>query len=290
MYFLSILVAALCALPASAAIDPAAQKPKAVVFAEPVKAAPLFDLLNYPARAIPQVNTTILADADGIVGRILAPLGQRVSKRQRIMAITHTDPVYQYAPLSVLAPVGGIVSSVDVTEGSQVIRGQKLASVTDPSKVRLTVEVPAEDLPLVGKDQTGEFKIMGREEVLPVRVRGISPFVDPATGTATCELELADFSTDPVRLAPGMLGEVSFKANQHSGVSIPDSALFYRGSDIYVRVLDGMKAMQVKVSLGKRSRGNVEILKGLSSGAVVIQRTSRYIADGEEVTVEGKAD
>ena len=199
----------------------------AVVFVNAVKPTELFDLLTYPARVIPKVNTTLLAEVDGIVSKILAPLGQKVSPRQKLMVLTHTDPVYQYAPVTVLSPVAGIVSAVGVTEGTQVSKGDKLASVTDPSQIRINVEVPAQDLSALSRGLVGEFRISGRDGALPVKVRGISPFVDPATGTATCELEF----TNPGLVSPGIVGQVTFKANIHKGITIPDYAIVYRGTD-----------------------------------------------------------
>jgi multidrug efflux pump subunit AcrA (membrane-fusion protein) len=262
----------------------AATEAPAVVFVDHVKATELFETLSYPARVIPRFNTTILAETDGIVSRIFAPLGERVSPRQKIFAISHTDPIYQYAPVYMLAPVSGIVSSVEVTEGSQVTKGEKLGSVTDPTQVRVSVEVPAQDLAYLKKGMPGEFRFAGSDEKVLLQVRGISPFVDPATGTATCELELQSKKS---ALAPGVLGQVSFRANAHQGISIPDYAVIYRGTDTLVRVIDdSQKALQLPVKLGRKERGNVEVLSGLKNDTKLVLRSSRYVADGEAVTVQ----
>jgi multidrug efflux pump subunit AcrA (membrane-fusion protein) len=259
-------------------------KPAPIVFTETVKSEELFDRLTYPARVTPKVSTTILSETDGIVSKILAPLGQRVRKNEKIMTITHTDPVYQYAPTPIFAPVSGVVSSVEITEGTQVSKGEKLALVTDPAQVRVNVEIPAMDLSMLTRGMAGEFKISGVDKPIQVKVRGISPFVDPATGTATCELEIAEKLANP--LPAGIIGQVVFKANDRKGISIPEFAVFYRGTDTFVRVVKDGKAKQVAVVLGKRSRGNVEILKGLDDGSVLVERTSRYIMDDEAVSVQ----
>src|SRR6476620_749929 len=72
-----------------------------VVFVETLKKSELFETLTYPARIVPKVNTTILAELDGVVRRIHAPLGQAVGRKTRLMTVSHTDPVYQYAPVLV---------------------------------------------------------------------------------------------------------------------------------------------------------------------------------------------
>lgn len=267
---------------------PDKNRPPATVLTSPLVAQELSDQLVYPARVIPKINTVVLAETDGIVSQLLTPLGQKVKKHQTLMTITHTDPVYRYAPMRVITPVQGIVSAIDVTEGTQVNRGQRLASVTDPSKVRLTVEVPSLDLPSLKVGQPGEFKVSGGTASLPVLLRGLSPFVDPATGTATAELEVAK-PEQASSLAPGQIGQVTFKANARQGLSIPDHAVFYHGNDTLVRVLDGNRSKTLKVSLGKRSRGYVEVLQGLAPGQTLIERTSRYVSDGEAVEAQPTA-
>ena len=63
--------------------------------------------------------------------------------------------------------------------------------------------------------------------------------------------------------------------------------MIYRGGDTFVRLVgEGSKAKLVAVRLGRKTRGNVEILSGLAEKSSIVERTSRYVADGEEVVVE----
>jgi multidrug efflux pump subunit AcrA (membrane-fusion protein) len=259
---------------------------KAMVFVNRAKATDLYDVLVYPARIHPKINTTILAESDGIVSKIYAPLGQKVGRGQKLMSIRHTDPVYQYAPVTVTAPVSGIVSQVEITEGSQVSRGERLATVTDPSQLKVTVEVPAQDVASLSKGLKGEFRMEGRSDVLAIKIHGISPYVDPATGTATCEIELDSAAKSSAVLAPGLIGQVSFKTGLRKGISIPDHAILYKGQNTFVRLLENGKSKQVPVKLGKKQRGFVEILSGIADQASIIERSSRFVADGEEVVVQ----
>jgi len=262
------------------------EKPKPpVVFVEIAKSTDLFDLLTYPARLVPKVNATVLSDSEGIITKIDTPLGTPVQKQQRILTLKHTDPVYDYAPISVTAPVAGVVSSVEVTEGSRVTKGQKLVTITDPKKIKIVVEIASTDISAILVGLTGELKIAGYEDAIPVKVTGISPFVDPASGTATTELSLED-TKKPMALPPGLVGRVAFRVREHKGFQIPDHAIVYKGKDSFVRTVENGKAKLSPVTLGQSRRGFVEILKGLSAGTTIITRTNSYIADGEEVSVQ----
>lgn len=252
-----------------------------VVMVKPAQRTELFDVLSYPARLVPQINATVLAESDGVVSQILTPLGQSVKRGQKLFVIRHTDPVYQYAPVVIRAPVSGIVSAVKVTEGARVTRGEKLAAITDPSRNRIVVEIAGSDIPFVSKGLGGEFRVDGTDKPLSATVLGVSPFVDPATGTATCELEFKGV------LSPGTVGRVSFKINSRKGFSIPDQAVVYKGDETFVRVVSEGKARRVPIALGKKQSGFVEVTKGLNEGDQIIERSSGFVADGEQVTVEG---
>lgn len=255
-----------------------------MVFTKKVQLEQLADLLNYPARVKSKVNATILSESEGIITRVLVDLGKKVYAKQTLMVLNHTDPVYQYAPLQILAPIQGIVSSIDVTPGSHVVQGQKLAAVINPSQLEIEVEIPAQDLALIQKGMEGEFKISTRESPHPVRVSGVSPFVDPNTGTALGELEI--LSKPHTVLSPGLQGQVTFKAHSRQGFIVPDSSIIYKGKDLFIRVVENQKIKQIPIIIGTKQRGSVEILKGLYEGALLVERASRFVAEGESVEIE----
>jgi len=254
------------------------------VFTEKVQPGELYSVLSFPARVESRVNAVVRSESDGIVSEIFKPLGSKVQQGEKIASIKHTDPVYEYAPLVVRAPVSGIVYLVSVTPGSLVNKGDAIVSVTDPEQIRLVIEVAALDVHSIHQGLKGEFAVSGIARALHATVQGVSPAVDPMLGTASCELtvDLADRKL----IVPGMVGKMQFKLNQHHGIVLPDNAVFYRGDKTFVRVVEDGKAKRVAVSLGERKQGQVEILSGLHTGEVVIDRSSRYLGDGDAVQIE----
>src|SRR5690606_26872951 len=129
--------------------------------------------------------------------------------------------------------------------------------------------------------------VRGRDETVTVRVRGVSPLVDPQTGTATAELEVLREPGEPaVLLPPGMVGRVSFRVNERRGFSVPDYVLEYKGREPYLRLVEEGRVKKVAVALGRVQNGQVEVVKGLAEGAKVIERASRFVPEGEAVTVQ----
>ena len=121
------------------------------MFIKTAKLKELSDVFSYPARIFPVTHATVLADSDGVITRIMAPLGTSVKKGQHLAKVEHTDPVYQYRSAIVRSPVNGVVSALDVQVGSQVTKRQQLLTVTDPTKVRIQVEIAAVDLGSIKK-------------------------------------------------------------------------------------------------------------------------------------------
>lgn len=286
------LAALLWAAAALAATEPS-KVPTVVV--RKVVAEELYEPLVYPVRVVSQVQARLLSDAEGVVKRIVAPLGRPVRRGQVILEIENTDPVYRYASVRLTAPVAGVVSAIHVTVGSRVSRGEELAALIDPAKLVIRAEVTAADLPWVRAGLPGALTLRGSESAIPVRVSGVSPAVDPATGTAPCEMEVVDRARHgtgsakaaPAAVALGAAGQVRFRANPRQGIAIPEHAVVYRAAETFVRVVREGKARKTPVTLGRAREGRIEVLKGLAPGDQLIERASGFVADGEAVQVEG---
>lgn len=257
---------------------------KPIVTAEIVAKVALFDEITYPAQVSSQINANVLAEIDGVVLEILQPIGATVHVGTPILSIKNTDPVYEYVPVIVMSNLAGVISSQDISVGSMVRKGQVIAAITDPTKLILKVEVTARDLRFMSRGLEGQYAQSGLEKSVPFKIKGISPLIDAATGTAT--VELASTHADAKKLAVGSIGKLTFKTNSRKGIVVPEQALVYRGADIFVRVIANEKAMFKKVAIGTTRRGVVELSSGLNEGEQIITRTSVFVAEGQDVTVQ----
>jgi multidrug efflux pump subunit AcrA (membrane-fusion protein) len=267
---------------AATCVHAAVEKKAPVVFVQTLKTAELYDSLSYPARVVSKQSASVLSEVDGMVAEVSVRLGEPVKAGRKILILKHTDPVYRYAPVIVRSPIAGNISLIEVNPGSQVARGQKLITITDPSHSRVLIELPAADLMAVQYGMKGEFK--SHTDTIEMKVVGVSPTIDPTTGTATCELEPVHATAT---LSQGYLGQVSFKANIRKGLTVPDHAIVYRGNEIFLRVVREGRSHLTAVKLGKRQRGSTEIMSGIADGDVIIESASKHVSDGDEVTIEG---
>lgn len=246
----------------------------------------LRDLVKYPSRVTSSVEAVILSEVDGVVSKIFTQLGQKVGKSQVLIEVIQTDPIYQFRPFRVTAPVSGAVGSLDVSVGSRITRGQKLALVMDTGRVRAHIEIVSDHVGSLQVGTTGKFIYNKQGDTASVRVTGISPMVDQAMGTASAELEFVSSKSNPPWLRPGVIGQVEFEINQRKGLRIKEEALRYDGDQVYVRIVENGVVAKRLVKVASKEAGFAEITSGLEDGVFVVERSSGVLKDGQPVTVQ----
>jgi len=118
-------------------------------------------------------------------------------------------------------------------------------------------------------------------------IYAIEPAVDEQTRTVVVRARVGN---SDMRLRPGMFARVQLQLGvREKAIWIPEAAIVPRGQDSFVyRVADG-KAALVKVRIGLRRQGEVEILNGVSAGDLVVTEGVQKIGPGSPVVVMGDA-
>ena len=251
-----------------------------MVLTEILTAKPMYDVLLYPARVEASAQAAVLSETDGLITSVQTALGRTVKKGDVLFMIENPDPVYRYAPVSVTAPVNGVISLLDASIGNRVERTRKLAVISDIREIKVLIEATSADLSSLKVGQVGSLKIA--DKTYPVRVSAVSPVVDSATGTASVELKTAHGE----RLTPGVMGRVEFKIHEHQGFQVSDNAIVFKGTDSFLRVVKDSKTSWKKITPGASVGGQTEIVSGIASGDQIIVRATTFIADGDKVQVQ----
>ncbi len=273
-----------------ASISPSAKKSdgkvtdkKATVLVTRTKMEIFSDQVQYPARVRSKINAWVVSESIGEVRNILKPIGSPVKRGETVLIIQNTDPVYRYAPVKIVSPANGYVTSLEVDLLNRVERGQRLFSVTDPKDLIVETEIPSADLKYFQIGQTAKLKDQSGQEYDLV-LKALSPMVDIRSGTASAELKLQGKGIE--NLKQGQIGQITFDVHKRSSIILPASALIFREGTAYVRILDNMKVKKIPVKIAINLGDKVEIASGLKEGETVITRWSRFIADNEEVEVQ----
>jgi membrane fusion protein, multidrug efflux system len=182
----------------------------------------------------------------------------------------------------ITAPFDGVLGLRRVSPGSLVTPGTPIATLDDISVIKLDFAVPERYLAVLSKGQD----VAAHSETYPDRdfagkVASVDSRVDPVTRSVTVRAVLPN----PERLLrPGMLLSVRLYQAPRSAIVVPEIAVIQVGTDAFVyRVAQDQTASRVKVGLGARRRGEVEIASGLSPGDTIVTEGAVKLRDGARV-------
>jgi membrane fusion protein, multidrug efflux system len=181
----------------------------------------------------------------------------------------------------VRAPFAGRVGLRQVSPGGLVSPGSVITTLDDLSRVRLDFTVPESFL---GALEPG-LDIRARSVAFPNRafdgkVQTVDTRVDPVTRAITVR---ADLPNEDGLLRPGMFLTVRLAGQTHARVIVPEAALVPEGDRQHVYVVRDERAWRTEVVVGRRMRGEIEIIEGVRAGDFVIVEGTQRVANGGRV-------
>ena len=175
---------------------------------------------------------------------------------------------------TVRAPYAGIISEVPVSVGDMAMPGRPIATIYDPTALRVAASIPQTALPAsIGvKDVLVEMQRGAGSEsarVAPLRVTTL-PTVDPSSHTVTLRLDLQSARD----LRPGMFARVWISRVRQTDtrrITVPLVSVVRRAELVAVYVLDAENRPVLRqVRLGRTSGDQIEVLAGVSAGDRVV--------------------
>ncbi len=125
---------------------------------------------------------------------------------------------------SVTSPVDGFVGKRSVDPGAMVNTNTAIASVVDISRLRLVVNVVEKDLRMVSAGDPADVEVDAYPgEKFSGKIARVAPVLDPATRTATMEVEIPNADN---KLKPGMYARINLTVEDRKGaLVVPKSAV-----------------------------------------------------------------
>jgi membrane fusion protein (multidrug efflux system) len=189
--------------------------------------------------------------------------------------------------LTISAPFAGTLGFRSVSEGAYVTAGTPLVQLDKTDRLKVAFSVPELQQSGVALRQTVDFTA----DAVPGKtftgtVAALNPSID-VNGRA---LQVrADFDNRNMTLRPGLLVRVTVRGPQRTAIVVPEAAIVQRGSTAFVYTVVDDKAKEVKVRIGKRMAGRVEIVEGIAEGDVVVTAGNTGLDDGAAVEVVATA-
>jgi len=183
--------------------------------------------------------------------------------------------------IQLLAPQGGIVTQININEGSYVEPYQAMFTIVDLSQVWIMVDVYEHQAPWVRKGN----KVTITAPAIPARswegtIDYIYPQVDPKTRTLRARIALPN-PDEALLLNMFVKVNIDSDINRHPMLTIPREAIIITGERQSVIKAMGKGHFQpVEVTTGKRGEGSVEILSGLKEGEEIVV-SGQFLIDSE---------
>ncbi|MBS1188425.1 MAG: efflux transporter periplasmic adaptor subunit [Rhodocyclaceae bacterium] len=188
--------------------------------------------------------------------------------------------------MRIRAPFDGVVGLRNVSIGDYVKEGQDLINIEDVGTLKVDFRLPEAYLGRVDKG----LPVAVNSDALPGQsfravLDAVDPLVDQNGRSISCRARL---DNPEGSLSPGMFVRVRLIFGQrNNALMIPEQALVAGAAPTVFKVVDG-KATAVKVRIGVRRTGQVEVVDGLAAGDLVVTAGQLKLREGAPVRAIGE--
>ena len=170
----------------------------------------------------------------------------------------------------VSSPISGRVTAESVSLGAFVQPETELMRIADASKIQVEAAVGPTDAQRLAPGDRAIIELPDGRTV-EAKVRAVTPGLANDTRSATAVLDVSG------SLQPGLAVRVRLlpsRGGTSSAIVVPEDAVqTLEGRDVvFVRIPKGFRAQTV--TIGQRSNGRVEIVRGLSAGSQVATKNA----------------
>ncbi|MFA4915785.1 MAG: efflux RND transporter periplasmic adaptor subunit [Syntrophales bacterium] len=181
--------------------------------------------------------------------------------------------------LTLYSPVSGYIIEKTALQGMRVMPGEKLFDVADLSTVWVIADIYEYDLPLVKVGVPAKIKLNYSPEK---EFKSSIDYVYPALGSETRTTKVRFTIANPgEKIKPNMYTDVEIRISLGSKLAVPNDAVIDTGERQIVYVDKGEGYFEPReVILGVRGQNEVEIIKGLNAGDMVVSQAN-FLIDSE---------
>ena len=200
----------------------------------------------------------------------------------RILESQKQTKLVQISKTKIIAPFAGRLGTRKVSEGAFLSPSMPLIDLQDVSQIKIDFSLPERYAGSILEKQSFTFTVAGQGKIHEGTITVIEPAIDPQTRS----LLLRGVCTNPAGLFPGGFADVSIPLTSSApSLLVPTQAIVPspRGHGVYV-MIDG-KAQFKEVTIGTRTDEQVQILRGLAEGDVVLTTNLNRIRPGVEVSL-----
>jgi RND family efflux transporter MFP subunit len=182
---------------------------------------------------------------------------------------------------SLTAPFAGVIVVRNTEPGNLATPGAPLLTLEQEGAYRLEVEVAESNLSKVRTGEEASVQLDSQEAPLSGRVSEIVPAIDSSSHTFMVKVDLPASS----QIHSGLFGRARFPMGARKTLAAPAAAVVQRGQMQWVFVVENQTARARIVTVGDRTKDQVELLSGLAAGEQIVAPAPPTLADGARLEV-----
>ncbi len=195
---------------------------------------------------------------------------EEIRNRQGLLAQRRSElslAKQQLADTIVYSPLEGIVQEKKASVGEYLAAGAPVVDIVRIDPLRLRVDVPERESHAIKNGQSVRVTVEGDPDSYLGYIKRLSPTITEQNRMLSVEADVRNNG----RLRPGAFVKAEIVTNQTaSAVTVPPGAIVTFAGIDKVIIVEGGKALEKAVTLGRRGSDWVEIKAGVNVGQAVV--------------------
>jgi membrane fusion protein, multidrug efflux system len=206
----------------------------------------------------------------------------QASYEQAVAAYRNQSNQAGYTTL--VSNVNGVVTGVDAEVGQVVAAGNPVVRVAQAGEKEIVIGIPEDKVDALRRMNDVRVRTWAKpDQVIPGKLRELSPMADPATRTYAAKISIPNASDD-IKL--GMTAYVAFAAKtQNPVIKLPLTALFQDKSATAVWLIDNGRVKLTPIQVAGSAGNDILVAGGISPGQTIVTAGVNLLKPGQKVKI-----
>jgi membrane fusion protein, multidrug efflux system len=215
-------------------------------------------------------------------GKETAFKAAQASYEQAVAAYRNQSNQAGYTTL--VSDVNGVVTGVDAEVGQVVAAGNPVVRVAQAGEKEIVIGIPEDKVDALRRMNDVRVRTWAKpDQVIPGKLRELSPMADPATRTYAAKISIPNASDD-IKL--GMTAYVAFAAKtQNPVIKLPLTALFQDKSATAVWLIDNGRVKLTPIQVAGSAGNDILVAGGISPGQTIVTAGVNLLKPGQKVKI-----
>jgi RND family efflux transporter MFP subunit len=200
---------------------------------------------------------------------------------------TYKNQSNQAAYATLVSDADGVVTGIDAEAGQVVAAGTPVVRIAQAGEKEIVIGIPEGKVDALRRITDVRVRTWANpNEIIPGKLRELSPVADPATRTYTAKIAIPNASND-IKL--GMTAYVTFASKTSEAmIKVPSTALFQDKAATAVWIVENGAVRSIPVKIAGATGNELLVAGGLSPGQTVVTAGANLLKSGQKVKILGE--